>query len=117
MSGFFYTLGVIVYSIFFAEAFSWVVYNKRVCRMRVVLKATLLAGAALNPLYLSSMAMMVDLILLIVEYRLRKRQLINATIWLLSNIFIYLALIFFYFIPDSFLTWSGDSLCDTDSVL
>ena len=73
-------------------------------RFRVVLKASLLAGASLNPLYLSSIAIIVDIILLMVEYKLRNKQLICPITWLLSDLFIWLALLFYFFVPDSFLT-------------
>lgn len=64
VNGVFYISGVVIYCMIFSEAFSCLVINRRVGRMRLVLKATFLAGAALNPLYLSSIAMIVDAILI-----------------------------------------------------
>ena len=103
-NGLFYAFGVILYGIVFSEAFASLILYRRIYRIRVTLKATLLAGASLNPLYLSSIAMIVDGLLLWVEYRLRKKYLTCPRNWLASNIFILSALVCFYFIPDSFLT-------------
>ena len=93
-----------MYGIVFSEAFASLIIYKRLYRIRVILKATLLAGASLNPLYLSLIAMIVDGLLLWVEYRLRKKYLVCPRNWLASNIFILSALVCFYFIPDSFIT-------------
>lgn len=68
------------------------------------MKATFLAAAGLNPLYLSSVAIIVDGLLLGIEYKLRKKHLVCPSNWLASNILILLALTGFFFIPDSFLT-------------
>ena len=47
--------------------------------------------------------MIADGILIFVEYKMRK-ELLCPKIWLGSNLSILLALICFYFVPDSFLT-------------
>ena len=104
LSGLFYILGVILYGVIFSEAFAGLILSRRLCRIRIVLKATFLAGAGLNPLYLSSVAMIVDGLLLGIEYKLRRKHLVCPKNWLASNIFILAALVCFYFIPDSFLT-------------
>jgi hypothetical protein len=72
--------------------------------VRVALKATFLAAAGLNPLYLAATAILVDTILLIVEYFMRKTSLACPLTWLLSNIIAIMALTVYYFIPDSLLT-------------
>ena len=73
-------------------------------RVRVALKGTLLAAAGLNPLYLAATAILVDTILMIVEYCMRKNNLCCPKAWLLSNIFAVTSLAAFYFVPDSLLT-------------
>jgi len=70
----------------------------------MVLKATFLAAAGLNPLYLASIALVVDIILILVEYNLRKKHLVCPRAWLVSNILMWAALISIFFIPDSYLT-------------
>lgn len=72
--------------------------------MRVALKATFLAAAGLNPLYLAATAILVDAILLVVEYCMRKTTLASPVTWLLSNVTAVVALAVYYFIPDSLLT-------------
>jgi uncharacterized membrane protein len=104
LNGVFYIVGVIVYGAILSEACVGVIMSHRLCRLRVVLKATFLAGAGLNPLYLAAVAMIVDGLLMGVEYTLRQKQLVCPRSWLASNIFILVALVSYYFIPDSYLT-------------
>lgn len=70
----------------------------------MVLKASFLAGAGLNPLYLAATAILVDAILIIVEYNMRKRTLACPIVWLVSNCVALLSLAAYFFIPDSLLT-------------
>ena len=70
----------------------------------MVLKATFLAGAGLNPLYLAAVCLIVDIILIMLEYKLRRKQLVCPRAWLVSNILMWAALTSYYFVPDSFLT-------------
>lgn len=104
LNGVFYILGVIAYGAIFSEAFACLILSHRLCRIRMVLKATFLAGAGLNPLYLASIALIVDIILILLEYKLRRKQLVCPRAWLVSNILIWSALVCYFFVPDSFLT-------------
>lgn len=104
LNGIFYILGVVLFGLTLSEAFSFLILNRRVGRLRVTLKATLLAAAALNPLYLSAVAIFVDAILLVAEYLQRRKALVCPKSWLAQNICILGSLLAFYFIPDSFLT-------------
>ena len=66
LNNIFYIVGILLFGVFLSEAFSNLVFSHRLCRLRVALKATFLAGAGLNPLYLASVALIVDLILMII---------------------------------------------------
>ena len=68
------------------------------------MKGTLLAGAGLNPLYLSAVAMIVDGVLLVAEYKVRRKTLVNPKCWLLSNVFLLSALVVLFLAADSFLS-------------
>lgn len=103
-NGIFYILGVILYGVVLSEAVVFLVVNKRIGRLRVILKATFLAAAGLNPLYLSAVAIFVDAILIIVEYNQRKKVLISPKAWLAQNFIALSSLLAFFFVPDSFLT-------------
>ena len=72
--------------------------------MRIVLKATFLAGAGLNPLYLAAVALIVDIILILIEFKLRKKHLVCPIAWLVSHILMWSALVSYFFVPDSYLT-------------
>ena len=76
LNSIFYILGVVVYCAVFSETLSCLVINGRLIRVRLVMKASFLAGAGLNPLYLSSIAMVVDAFLIGVEFHMRKKQLV-----------------------------------------
>jgi len=104
LNGILYILGIVVYGGVACEAVACCILNRRLCRLRVILKATFLAGAGLSPLYMASMAMIADLILLLIEYSLRKDNLLCPKAWLASQLLLLTALIAFYYIPDSFLT-------------
>jgi len=104
LNAIFYIAGIVLFGAIFSEAMSCLAFNHRLCRLRIALKAVLLAGAGLNPLYLAAVAMIVDLILLIIEYKIRKSCLISPIAWLFSQLCMQGALVSLYFIPDSFLT-------------
>jgi ABC-type multidrug transport system fused ATPase/permease subunit len=104
MSGMFYIVGVMVYALVFAEAVLSFYSEKQIGRLRVVLKASLLAAGSLNPIYLASVAIIADAILIIVEFQLRKSNLTCPKAWLLTNIFALTALVSYFFVPDSLLT-------------
>jgi hypothetical protein len=61
-----YIVGIVTYGAVVTEAFACLILNRRLVRLRVVLKATFLAAAGLNPLYMASVAMIADLILLMI---------------------------------------------------
>lgn len=104
LNGIFYILGVILYGVVLSEAFAFLVINKRIGRLRVALKGTFLAAAGLNPLYLSAVAVIVDAILIVVEYNQRKKVLVCPKTWLAQHFLILGSLLCFFFVPDSFLT-------------
>ena len=104
LNGIFYILGVVAYGVGMSEAFANMVIEKKISRVRVALKATFLAAAGLNPLYLAATAILVDAILMVVEYCMRKTSLACPVTWLMSNIVAVLALTVYYFISDSLLT-------------
>ena len=104
LNGGFYILGAIAFGVVLSEACTSFFSEKKINRLRVVLKAALLAGGGLNPLYLAATAILVDAILIIVEYNMRKKTLACPTVWLISNFIALLCLAVYFFIPDSLLT-------------
>jgi hypothetical protein len=66
LRGMFYIVGIIIYGLVFCEAVSVFVQEKRIGRIRLVFKGTMLAAAAMNPIYLASVAIICDGILIIV---------------------------------------------------
>lgn len=78
LNGMCYIVGIVVFGGVILEACACFVLNKRIGRFRVILKATLLAGAGLNPLYMATVAMVVDIILLLIEYYIRKTTLLSV---------------------------------------
>ncbi len=84
-----------------SEALSHLMIEKKICRVRVALKATLLASAGLNPMYLAATAILVDIILMIVEYCGRRNSLYCPIAWLIGNILAIISLTAYFFIPDS----------------
>jgi len=104
INGIFYIVGVVAFGVAFSEAFASFMIDKKISRVRVALKATLLAAAGLNPLYLAATAILLDAILIIVEYCMRKNNLASPKSWLISNLAALLSLATYFFIPDSLLT-------------
>ena len=104
MNGTFYIVGMLVFSIVVADA-CFLVYSKRmISKLRMVVKGCLLAGATMNPLYLISLSVMADIVLLVIEYNLIKEMYVCPQSWLAMNIFALLAFISFFFVPDSLFT-------------
>jgi len=75
LRGAFYIVGIIVYGLVLCEALFAFVSEKKIGRIRLVLKATMLAAATMNPIYLASVAIICDGILIIIEYQMRKANL------------------------------------------
>jgi len=57
---------MLILSIVVADAFYYFYSKKRVSKLRIVVKACLLAGATSNPLYLITLAVIADIVLLII---------------------------------------------------
>ena len=104
VNGMFYIMGVLVMGALTTEAFYRVFTEKDIGRARVICKAGLLAGATTNPIYLAAVAVVLDCILMVVEYKIRRDKLICRKAWMACQILAQLALITFYFVPDSLLT-------------
>lgn len=58
----------------------------KISRLRIAIKACLLAGATSNPLYLVTLSIVTDFVLLILEYRIIYDRYICPKSWLVMNI-------------------------------
>ena len=68
-------------------------------KIRVLVKATILSLAHFSPIYLLSMAVMTDLILIAVEYRFCRYSQYFSRWWLFAHITINMGLIMLVFLP------------------
>jgi hypothetical protein len=70
LNGIFYIIGIFILFIALTDS----IYNfhskKQISRLRIGVKACLLAGATSNPLYLVTIAISADIGLLIIEYKM-----------------------------------------------
>ena len=104
LNGCFYIFGILILSILIADSLYNLHSKGRISRLRIAVKASLLAGATSNPLYLITLAIVADFVLLILEYRMIANSYVCPKSWLMMNISAELALLSFFFVPDSLLT-------------
>ena len=100
-NSFFYILGILVYCAIFCENFFKIYRNHVVYfwRFRVLVKASILCLAHFSPIYLLTVAVMVDIILIAAEYRICRYPQYFGRWWLFANIAANLALIMLVFLP------------------
>lgn len=86
VNGMFYIIGVLVMGVFLSEATAQLLLHKKISRFRVIAKAGFLAGATANPIYLASVAMVVDIIMMIMEFCMNKKTLVCPKSWMTTHI-------------------------------
>lgn len=100
-NGFFYILGICIYAAIICEA-AYKLYIDRITyfwRLRVILKATVLSLAHFSPIYLFCTAILLDLMLLTVEYRLCRYPKYFGRWWMFAHIATNLSMIMLVFLP------------------
>ena len=101
VNGMFYILGILLYFAALCETL-YRLYTSVVVhfwRIRVFMKATLLSLAHFSPIYLVSTAVLVDLILVAIEYKICIYPKRFARWWIFSNITVNLALLILLYLP------------------
>lgn len=95
----FYMLGIGLFCITFGISV-YLVYRDRnnVDKLRIWIKASLLAAANISPIYIFSTSILIDLVILIAQYHLTAVRP-YPKIWLLKNILCNFALCFLIFLP------------------
>jgi hypothetical protein len=68
------------------------------------MKGSLLSAVHFNPIYIVSVALVVDLLGLLLEAKLRWDSLVAAKWWVLSHLLANISLAILFFLPDSLLT-------------
>jgi hypothetical protein len=109
----FYIIGIMLYFLVICECIYKLSKNKvsNFWKIRVLLKATLLSLSHLNPIYLLSSTVIVDLILLVIEYRLTNYPKVHPKCWIYANVMSNIALILLVFDPIIILSLVFVSLC------
>lgn len=68
-------------------------------KVRILVKATLLSFSHTSPVYLLASAVVIDLILVAVEYQLNPYAKAHSKSWIFSNVTCDLALVLLVFLP------------------
>lgn len=101
LNGFFYILGIALYFAVFIE----VCYSLKVkgrqsfWKLRVFLKATILSLCHWSPIYLIASTLFIDVILIIVEYKLCIYSQVFQKSWIAANLCANMALVLVVFAP------------------
>ena len=101
VNGLFYITGTLLFAVALCETL-YRLYDNHVAyfwRLRVFLKAAILSLAHFSPVYLLTVAVLVDLILLGIEHRLCRYPQYFGKFWLFAHIAINFALIMLVFLP------------------
>ena len=97
----FYIVGILIYCCIFCEALYKVYRNPTIYfwRLRILMKASILSLAHFSPIYLLSVAVLIDIIMVAGEYRICHYAQYFGRWWLFANITVNLALIMLVFLP------------------
>lgn len=97
----FYILGILLYFSLVCECIYMINKDKanNFWKIRVLFKATLLSLSHFSPTYLLSSTIVLDLVLIIVEYQLNPYCKTYWKSWLISNITCNLTLVLLVFLP------------------
>lgn len=78
--------------------------RKNMYKIRVFIKASLLSAANISPIYIFCAAVLVDLVLLIIEYHFADINRYSPKIWIAKNILCDLSLCVLAFLPSMMLS-------------
>ena len=101
LNGVFYIFGIVLYFAALCET-SYKVYTTgfvHFWRVRTFVKATLLSLSHFSPVYLVSAAVLIDLILVAIEYKIAVYPKRFARWWIFANLAINLALLLLIYLP------------------
>lgn len=101
INGAFYILGILIYFCMLCECVYKISQDKvyNFYKVRVMIKATLLSLSHFSPIYLLSSAVLIDIILTIVEFKMSEYSKTYCQYWLFAHISCNLALILLVFLP------------------
>lgn len=97
----FYIMGIVLYVVALCE----IIYrmNKDVklhfWRVRIFVKATLLSLSHFSPIYLLSASVLIDLVLIIIEFKICQYPPRFARWWIFANVTVNLALLLLIYLP------------------
>lgn len=113
INGAFYIIGILLYFSLICECIYKVSQDKALnfWKIRVLLKATLLSLSHLSPIYLLSSTVVIDLVLIIVEYQLSNYPKQYPKSWIFANVIVNLSLVLMVFLPIILLTLVLVSAC------
>lgn len=93
MNSGFYMIGIALYCIILASGLYSIYHGrKNMFRIRIILKASLLAIANLSPIYIFSIGVVLDILLIIIEYNFSRVTRLYPKLWLTKNILSNIAL-------------------------
>lgn len=97
----FYIMGILLYFILLCECIYKVSQDKALnfWKVRILMKATLLSLSHYSPIYLLASTVVIDLVLIIVEYQLNPYSKTYSKSWIFANVTCNLALILLVFLP------------------
>lgn len=97
----FYIIGILLYFAVVCECIYKVSQDKclNFWRIRVLIKATLLSLSHESPIYLLASTVVIDLILIFVEYQLNAYPKTYTKSWIFANVMCNLALVLLVFLP------------------
>lgn len=109
----FYIMGILMYFALLCECIYKVSQNKALYfwKVRIVMKATLLSLSHYSPIYLLASTIVIDIVLVIVEYQLNPYGKAHPKSWIFANVTCNLALILLVFLPIIELTMVLVSAC------
>jgi hypothetical protein len=104
----FYMIGIIVYFGILIEMLYSVNSNRQnFYKIRIFLKATLLSLGHLNPIIVVSMSIIIDILLIVLQFIVIENTVAWGKIWLINNLLLDLALALMFLLPNSALSLYG----------
>jgi hypothetical protein len=97
VNGLLYMFGGTVYCIQLAIVIILTLREKRSCYFRSFIKATVLSVAHISPIYICSLAISIDLSIVVFEFFKYKKGIHFPRVWLLKNILVNFSLLLLYF--------------------
>ncbi len=101
-------IGIIVYFGILIEMLYSVNSNRQnFYKIRIFLKATLLSLGHLNPIIVVSMSIIIDILLIVLQFIVIENTVAWGKIWLINNLLLDLALALMFLLPNSALSLYG----------